>query len=86
MAEAVSGSVEKTALQSGFSREDAECLCRIGTELGRTDREGQMAHLTLAAQQIAARRDGAKERAHTLSRLYLTLGGAGGLVAALLVW
>lgn len=77
--------VERGKRQNGLTREDTDLLRRAGDELGMTDLEGQLSHLSLLERQIEQQRDEAQQAAAVKGKLYLTLGGAAGAAVALLL-
>ncbi len=67
------------ALQnSQLPREARESLQHLGTELGRTDMQGQIAALTLCQHQIQAQLAACRTDCQKKSKLYQTLGALGG--------
>ncbi len=68
-----------------LKREDALLLGELGAGLGKTDAEGQLAHLalykTLFCKQLAA----AEEELQSKAKLYRTLGLFAGMSAALMM-
>lgn len=71
--------------ESGLTAADRELLLRFGEGLGRTDVEGQLAHCELYTGLLADKQAEAKAQTAAKGRLYVTLGVAGGLAAALLL-
>lgn len=71
--------------ESGLHAADLELLTRFGEGLGQTDVEGQLAHCELFARLLGEQQAEAKTQAAAKGRLYVTLGVAGGLAAALLL-
>lgn len=72
--------------QDGLTKEDITLLLHIGDDLGRTDTNGQTAHLTLCCQQMEQELHSARDTAKTKGTLYRTLGACAGAAAALLLW
>ena len=61
-------------------------LIRLGTSLGTTDTEGQLAALALCRTQLLKAAEDAAESCRVKGRLYRVLGVLGGLMLSVLVW
>lgn len=70
---------------TGLKESDREVLRDFGRELGRSDVEGQLAHCEAFRAILAEYAGRARAEAASKGKLYLTLGVAGGLCAALLL-
>ena len=63
-----------------------EILIRLGTSLGTTDTEGQLAALSLCRTQLQNAAGDAAEVCRIKGRLYRVLGVLGGLMLGVLLW
>ena len=63
-----------------------EILIRLGTSLGTTDTEGQLAALSLCRTQLRKAAGDASEVCRVKGRLYRVLGVLGGLMLGVLLW
>ena len=63
-----------------------DALIRLGTSLGTTDTEGQLAALSLCQTQLLKAAGDAAEDCRAKGRLYRILGVLGGLMLSVLVW
>ena len=61
-------------------------LTGLGTSLGTTDCEGQLAALALCGTQLRQAAQNARETVQTKGRLYRALGLLGGAMAGILLW
>lgn len=77
--------LEVKGAECGLNGKDRELLRGYGEGLGKTDVEGQMEHCRLYETLIGEQLEEARREAAVKGRLYVTLGTAGGLGAALLL-
>ena len=77
----------KAAVLSDTAVPDAakEILIRLGTSLGTTDCEGQLASLALCRTQLLHAAEEAAENARVKGRMYRALGFLGGAMAAVVL-
>lgn len=75
--------VVKTA--SGYSESDREILILFGTELGKTDLQGQLSHCGMTEGLLDTALEEARKERDTKSKIYQMLGTFGGVAAALLI-
>ena len=75
-----------SAFQAGGLRaEDKSLLKNFGRGLGRSDLEGQLSHCEAFEELLSGCAASARTEAGAKGKLYITLGVAGGLCAALLL-
>ncbi len=79
------GAVEEDGKDAGLTKADRELLRGFGSQLGRTDVEGQIANCRQYGDLLEQRLTEAREAAAAKGRLYMTLGFAGGMALALLL-
>lgn len=79
------GAVEEDGRDAGLTKADRELLRGFGSQLGRTDVEGQIANCRQYGNLLEQRLTEAREAAAAKGRLYMTLGFAGGMALALLL-
>lgn len=84
--EAWGGAVRDRGEDCGFTAADREMLREFGNGLGSTDISGQLSHCKTFRGLLEDRLQKARSEARTKGRLYVTLGIAGGLGAALLLY
>ena len=77
--------VEEDGRLSGLTRADRELLHGFGSQLGKTDVEGQIANCRQYGELLDQRLSEAREASAAKGRLYMTLGFAGGMALALLL-
>ncbi len=75
-------SIEKS---TGINKEDKELLRNFGNGLGRTDIEGQLAHLELYNELFTQRLISAKDAQREKGRLYRVLGFSLGCAVTLVI-
>ncbi len=77
--------VEEEGRESGLTRADRDLLRGFGSQLGKTDVEGQIANCRQYGERLEQRLTEAREASAAKGRLYMTLGFAGGMALALLL-
>ncbi|HHV32107.1 MAG TPA: stage III sporulation protein AB [Clostridiales bacterium] len=78
-------SVNAAAKEKSFLPGDIDLLRSFGEGFGASDVEGQISHCELYTELIGERLKNARDEKEKKSKLYLTLGVFGGLVAALVL-
>lgn len=70
---------------SGINNSDRELLINIGSELGKTDVDGQLSHLELCSSLVAVQLSDARETLLKKTRLYRALGLFAGVSIAIII-
>ncbi|MDD2361921.1 MAG: stage III sporulation protein AB [Oscillospiraceae bacterium] len=84
--EAWIGAAGECSDECSFTAADREIIIDFGKGLGNTDIEGQLSHCEAFRRLLRDRLQTARCESRTKGKLYITLGIAGGLAAALLMY
>ncbi len=84
--EAWIGAARECGDDCSFTAADQAMIIDFGKGLGSTDIEGQLSHCETFRRLLDDRLQTARCESQTKGKLYITLGGAGGLAVALLMF